>query len=380
MLKDTVFQQILKPITKELISECVSRFRSDYDCESFTTYEHLLTMIYAHLTESKSLRTLGEAINSQKLGMIREIKRSTLSDANSRRSADCFFWILEHLMSLLPKKLRKGLNRFVKILDSSPIQLKGTGYDEWAKAFATNRCQGLKLHVEFDLELNAPTRFATSNPNYNDSSMGQRWPIEANTIYVFDKGCCDFNWWWSINQKGAFFVTRLKKNTAILMQSQKKISSDTILEDGVFKFKNKKPRGGKNNLYQEKLRRIVVIREGKSPLVLVTNMYDCSAEVIAELYKARWEIELFFKWVKQNLKLKKFLGKSANAVKIQLATALIAYLLVQIFKNITEDKRSLYLVLASIKFKLGAIGNKIRYHSPPVYQFSRLSMINREVV
>lgn len=380
MIKDTVFQQILKPITKELINECISRFRSDYDCEKFTTYEHLKTMVYAHLTEIKSLRTLEVVINSQRIGIETKVKRSTLSDANNRRPAACFFWILEHLMSLLPRKLQKGLNKFIKILDSSPIQLKGKGYDDWAKEFATSRCQGLKLHVEYDLQLSSPTRFAISHANFNDSSMGNRWPIEENTIYIFDKGYYDFNWWWSIHQKHAFFVTRLKKNVAIVMEKNQINLNDPILEDGTFKFKNKKPRGGKINLYQDNLRRISVFREGKEPLILVTNLHDVPGEIIAELYKARWSIELFFKWVKQNLKLKKFLGKSANAVKIQLATALIAYLLVQIFKNRYMDNQRLQLVLTWVRYNLHIIDRKRSCHSPPVYQFSRLSLINKEAV
>jgi len=380
MLKDTVFQQILKPITKELINECTLRFRSDYDCEKFTTYEHLQTMIYAHLTEIKSLRTLEVAINSQKIGIKNEIKRSTLSDANNRRPAACFFWLLEHLMSLLPRKLRSGLNKLIKILDSSPIQLKGKGYDEWAKEFATNRCQGLKLHVEYDLELASPTRFAVSHANYNDVTIGQNWHIEPGAIYVFDKGYFDFNWWWSIHQRQAFFVTRLKKNTAIIMKNQRTVESATILEDGVFELKNKQPRGGKVNLYQENLRRISVVRKEKKPLILVTNLHDLPAEIIADLYKARWEIELFFKWVKQNLKLKKFLGQSANAVKIQLATALIAYLLVQLFKNISADHRRLQLVLIWVRYNLHIIDQKANYHSPPVYQFSKLSLVTKEGV
>ncbi len=325
MIKDTVFQQILKPLTPALLEECTHRFRSDYDCEKFLTWHHLQAMIYAHLNEIKSLSALEVAINSQKIGINCEIKRSTLSDANQRRSADCFFWVLQHVITLLPRKLRKNISKVVKILDSSPIQLKGRGYDEWAKEVATNRCQGLKLHVEYDLEIESPTKVAMSYPNYNDSSMGNQWPILSDAVYVFDKGYYDFNWWWSIHQKRSFFVTRLKKNAAILMQENKENISETILEDGAFKFKNKKPKGGKVNLYQDNLRRISVYREGKKPLILVTNLLDVSPEIIAELYKARWEIELFFKWIKQNLKLKKFLGKSENAVKIQIATAIIAY-------------------------------------------------------
>ncbi len=368
MLKDTVFQKLLKPLTKELMGECITRFRSDYDCEQFTTYDHLLTMIYAHLTEIRSLRTLEVAINSQRIGLKSKVKRSTLSDANNRRPFTCFFWIVEQLMSLLPRQLHKGLSKFIKIIDSSPIQLRSQGY-EWAKEFATHHCQGLKLHVEYDLVQGSPTKFAISHPNLNDLTMAQRWLIQANTIYIFDKGYYDFNWWWRIHQSNAFFVTRLKKNVVIVKQSEKGASSETILEDGLFKFKNKNPRGGKTNLYQENLRRISVAREGKNPLILVTNLLDCPAEMIAEFYKARWRIELFFKWIKQNLKLKKFLGKSANAVKIQIATALIAYLLVQLFKNASSDSRRLQLVLVWVRHNLSAACKTI-YRSPPLYQFS----------
>lgn len=375
-MKDTVFQQILKPLTHKLLQECSNRFRSDYHCEKFLTWQHLQTMIYAHLNEIKSLSTLEAAINSQKIGINCKVKRSTLSDANQRRPAECFFWILEQLMYLLPRKLRKNIKKVVKILDSSPIQLKGRGYNEWAKEFATIRNQGLKLHVEYDLEIESPTKVAMSYPNYNDSSMGNRWPILANAVYVFDKGYYDFNWWWSIHQKQSFFVTRLKKNAAIIMQKNEENISETILEDGIFKLKNKKHKGGKINLYKDNLRRVSVYRGKKDPIILVTNMHNVSPEVIAELYKARWEVELFFKWIKQNLKLKKFLGKSENAVKIQIATAMIAFLLVQLFKNNSGDKQRLQLVLVWVRCNLGVVVNKFKNYKPPVYPFLK----QREVV
>ena len=366
-MKDTVFQQILKPLTPELLQECTRRFQSDYDCEKFLTWHHLQTMIYAHLNEIKSLSTLEVAINSQKIGIDCEVKRSTLSDANQRRPAGCFLWILKKLMCFLPRKLRANIRKVVKILDSSPVQLKGRGYNEWAKEFATRRCQGLKLHVEYDLQIESPTRIAMSYPNYNDSSMGNQWPIIPDAVYVFDKGYYDFNWWWSIHQKQAFFVTRLKKNAAIIMQENKVNISETILEDGTFRFKNKRPGGGRVNQYQENLRRVTVYREGKLPLVLVTNLLDVSAEIIAELYKARWEVELFFKWIKQNLKLKKFLGKSENAVKIQIVTAIIAYLLVQIYKNNSGDDRRLQLVLVWVRCNLNIRAPKYQNYTPPIY-------------
>ncbi|HAT1975683.1 TPA: IS4 family transposase [Legionella pneumophila] len=351
-MKDTVFQEIIKPITTDLLKECVTIFKSDYDYEKFKTYEHLQSMLYVHLNQISSLRTLETAINSQDLGLSAKICRSTLSDANRRRKADCFLWILEQLLEMLPKKQKKEFSKIVRVLDSSPIQLKGYGY-EWAKHNATRRCEGLKLHVEYDLGLESPTRVALSFPNFNDSSMGKQWPIETDIIYVFDKGYCDYDWWWSIHQKKAFFVSRLKVNAAISIEQKFETNENSpILEDGLFRFSNPKPRGGKKNLYTSLARRISVQREDKDPLILVTNLLDEPAEMIAQLYKSRWEIELFFKWIKQRLKIKKFLGKSENAVKIQLITAIIAYLLVFLFKNSHNQTTPLYLMLVWIKCNL----------------------------
>lgn len=353
------------------MNDCVKKFNADYHYETFKTREHLQSMVYAQINEIRSLRTLEVALNSQKIGIKTKISRSTLSDANTKRPAQVFFGILEQLMFLLPNRRCKGIKKIVRILDSSPIQLRGKGYDEWAKQYATRHIQGLKLHLEFDLGTKSPTRTAISYANCNDSSMGQRWPLEAEVIYIFDKGYCDFNWWWSIHEKGAYFVTRLKKNTAIVIQRKDKINSETILGDDTFKFKNKKPRGGKTNLYTEDLRRISVRRKKKNPLILVTNLYDMPAEMIAKLYKARWEIELFFKWMKQNLKLKKFLGKSANAVKIQIATALIAFLLVQIFKINTNGQYSLQLVLTWVRHNLHVKMAAVRKQGPPICRLKK---------
>jgi putative transposase len=381
MMKDTVFQLLMKPITENLIKECTKRFRSDHDCVSFNTAAHLQTMIFAHINELRSLRTLEVALNSQPISTLFKVKRSTLSDANCRRSADCFFWILQQLMFLLPRTIRKDINKAVKLLDSTPIKLKGQGYDEWVKQYATAHWQGVKLHVEFDLELECPTKVAMSYANFNDSSMGRRWPVLSDTVYVFDKGYCDYNWWWSIHKKQAYFVTRLKNNAAIVMENVETVVSEVVLEDGMFKLKNKHPRGGKKNLYTSQLRRIVVKREGKKPLVLVTNLFSVPAETIAALYKARWDVELFFKWIKQNLRIKKFFGRSANAVKIQVATALIAYVLVFLFKMNSENKRSLQLLLIWLRFNLSC--NKFTStlkHDPPIYSFKQRFLVSTEGV
>jgi putative transposase len=195
-----------------------------------------------------------------------------------------------------------------------------------------------------------PTGVEMSCANVNDSTVGQSWPIVEDTVYVFDKGYYDFNWWWKIDQNKAFFVTRLKYNVALEVIRSFPVADEKILEDGLFEFKNKNPRGGKKNLYTKPLRRVVVKREGKeTPLILVTNLLDVPAETIGELYKERWGIELFFKWIKQNLRIKKFLGRTENAVKIQIVIALIAYLLLGILKYSVKSELSFHQFLIWVR-------------------------------
>jgi putative transposase len=373
MKECTTFKALLKPLTKNLIEATVKQYNSDNYYKKFKTRDHLIAMIYAQLHEIKSLRDLEVSFNSQRklLSEIhcKKMSRSSLSDANFSRPAECFLWIAEQLMSLLPRKKRKDIKKIVRKIDSSPIQLKGKGY-EWTLANRTLRCQGLKLHLEYDGQLDMPIRAQIRHANTDDCRMGQQWPIEANVIYVFDKGYYDYNWWWSINQKDAFFVTRLKTNAGIKIIKNLPVNNEKILEDTLIQFKNKSPRGGKKNLYVTPLRRVVVKREGKeTPLVIVTNLLDIPAEIIAELYKERWRIELFFKWIKQNLRVKKFLGKSENAVKIQLAIALITYILIGIFKLASKIKLSLHQLLIWIKHNCNIKKRIYRAFKPPEYEF-----------
>lgn len=373
-MKDcTTFEALLKPLTKKLIGAAVNRFEADYYCKTFKTYDQLMAMIYMQLHELKSLRDVEIAFNSRRRERIpgggRWVRRSTLSDANARRPAECFLWIVEQLVTLLPRKKRQAVNKVVKKLDSSPIQLKGKGYEEWTSVNRTLRCQGLKLHIEYDGQITMPTRAKITPANIDDCKMGQSWPITKETIYVFDKGYYDFNWWWDIEEKGAFFVTRLKSNAAINLLEHLPIHHERVVEDSLFEFKHKTPRGGKRNKYIKQLRRVVVTREGKKPLVLVTNLIGIAAEVIGELYKERWGIELFFKWIKQNLKIKKFLGRSENAVKTQIAIALITYLLMGIFKWIANSKLSMHQLLIWIRHNDSLKKKIYKKIKPPDYHF-----------
>ena len=176
-----------------------------------------------------------------------------------------------------------------------------------------------------------------TTPNVNDIEDARKLPIEANATYVFDKGYYDYNWWHDIDQQDAYFVTRFKRNAALGVVKQNPIdpkSKHLVLEDALVIFTNKNPGAGRKNNYKKPIRRVTVRREDKStPIVLVTNDLKRSASEIASLYKSRWDIELFFKWLKQNLKIKTFIGRSENAVRTQIYIALITYLLVGIYQK-----------------------------------------------
>ena len=169
---------------------------------------------------------------------------------------------------------------------------------------------------------------------------------------MFDKGYCDYAWWASIGKQGARFVTRLKSKAAVRVQSTNEVPTEDvqhILSDHVISFAHRSNRGKHRNLYDGTLRRIEVARVDDKPLIIVTNDQEASASQIAQLYKDRWQIELFFKWIKQHLKIKSFLGESKNAVSIQLLTALIAYLLVVLYKTAKALPQTLWEVLAELR-------------------------------
>ena len=189
----------------------------------------------------------------------------------------------------------------------------------------------------YDLKQEIPTFFDFSGAKTSDLEMGKTIDIQKNTTYVFDRAYLNFNWWYEINNAGAFFVTRLKKNNAYSQITELQTTND-IVSSQIISLKSKKTRENtiENKYYGKPLRRIEVKREGKEPLVLVANDFKRSDEEIAELYKQRWQIELFFKWIKQNLKIKKFLDRTENAIKTQICIAMIAFVLIRLMDTLKE--------------------------------------------
>jgi len=359
MYTNTRFCELLKALPKNTFRHCVDQFQSDKHNKGFDSWDHLISMIYAQLSGSRSLRELEVSYNALASHHYHldcgPIKRSTLSDANAKRDAAVFESFCNILLSQAHGRLRRDVKDLLYLLDSSPICLFGRGY-EWTQGRSMPHVPGLKLHLLYAPESMLPCSAKVTRSTVNDLEYGRETEIEPGAKYVFDKGYCDYNWWYRIDQTGAFFVTRLKRNAAVKVCNAYHILENDkafILSDDVIQFKNKHPGGGRINQYMKPLRRIVVHREDHDqPIVIVTNQMQTPAREVAEDYKRRWAIELWFKWIKQNLKIKQFLGRSENAVKIQLLTALITYLLAYIYRKLSGSNQSLYLWIAELKSTL----------------------------
>lgn len=351
------FHALIKGLPSGVIDRIIQAQGADKYSKSFGCRHQLIAMLYAQLAGVSSLRELESGFNSQSrhhyhLGM-GVIRRSTLSDANRQRHPAVFADIARWLMSQACRGLRRDSKELLYLLDSTSISLTGRGFDEWTASTRTRRTQGIKVHVLYAVHEGVPSHQRITAANVNDVEEGRVLPIEAGATYVFDKGYCDYNWWLSITQAGTRFVTRFKYNAALTVEAEKSIAPEvagTILEDHVVRFRYRHSGGQRRNHYEQPLRRIVVMRPDKDrPLVLATNDLESSAEDIARLYKDRWQIELFFKWIKQHLKIKRFLGRSKNAVHIQVLMALITYLLLSLYQAKYELTQSLWLVLAELR-------------------------------
>ena len=336
----TAFGRLLEPLDRRVMARVVAEHNGNHGVgesdNAWTCQRHLKALLFAQLTGLNSLREIAQALAARPEALyhlgLRPPKKSTLSDASAARPAAVFRDLACHLMTDVTRRLRQEGEALVELIDASPIPLRDARFT-WPEA--DNRVRGLKLYVHYDPETECPTCFDLTSPKISDTTLARAITITPGATYVFDKGFADYSWWHSLHEAGAIFVTRLKKNARrrkVRVNTERTEAS--ILADNLLKVGNKTPRGRATNpLYDTTLREVLVEREGKEPLHLITNDLERSAQDIARLYKQRWQIELFFKWIKQNLRIKSFLGTSENAVRIQLYVALIAFLLLRLLKE-----------------------------------------------
>jgi len=354
------FGAVLKGLPRKEFDRAVLRHHADKYCKHFTCWKHLVALVYAQLSGASSLRVLELSFNShvQAHGALQAgiIHRTTLADANEKRSTVVFDEMAAWLIGQVSRKVHREAKSLTYLLDSTSLTLKGREFDRWTLATRTRNTQGIKLHVLLNLPAKAPQWYSFSSANVNDVDKAAFVPLEPEALYVFDKGYCNYNWWKRIDDVGARFVTRFKNNAALILQEVRPIpveERDVVVRDEIVRFKRKRPSGKRINHYDKPLRCVTVHRPDKaSNLVLATNDLDSSASDIAQRYKERWQIELFFKWIKQHLKIKNFFGRSSNAVRLQIVTALIAYLLIVLYRQAQCRAHTLWESLSIISASL----------------------------
>lgn len=331
---DSIFASLLKPIDRRQFQKIVDGHDGDAYDKSFRSWDHLVALIYAQLAGVQSLRALESGFNANSqhhyhLGTA-EFSRSTLSDANARRPAGIFAQLFATLAASADRKTRREGAEMVRLIDSSPVPLgKLCKWTTW-----NGRIRGMKLHVVYDPLADVPSCVEVTPANINDVEVGARTPITAGTTYVFDKGYCRFDWWKKINDCGAFFVTRAKVNMRLRASRRRPLRKRKgdgfkVLADDEVVLASKG-----NARLPMPLRRIKIRRDNGGVITLITNDLQRSAVEIAALYKSRWQIELLFRWIKQHLDIRKFLGVNENAVRLQVLAAMIAYLLLRIAARI----------------------------------------------
>jgi IS4 transposase len=327
---NTVFRDILKLVPWAEFDKLVKNHGSDDLVRSFTTKRQLLALLYGQLSGASSLREIEASMTSHRGRLYhaggRAPARSTFADANRTRNPVVFSGLFMHMLGMTTRGLRRKLGDAVRLIDSTGLHLAGAGTN-WAR-FSADVC-GAKAHVIYDPELGCPIYHMITAATVNDITAAKAMPIEAGATYVFDLGYYDYGWWASLDEAGCRIVTRFKKNTPLHAAKSLPVEPATgILSDRIGFLPGRQAKNRKNPM-QGAVREIVVAMETGGTLRILSNDLDAPAKEIADLYKQRWQIELFFRVMKQTLKITHFIGRSENAVRIQIAIALIAFLLLR---------------------------------------------------
>jgi hypothetical protein len=342
--KNSVFHGLLNYLDWKEFDRLVEKYGGDHRVRRLSMKSQFIALMYGQLSGSHSLRDIETALASHEVRLYhvgaKLPARSTLADANSSRPWQVFAEFFERTMKQAHPGLRRKIAKQVRLIDSTKLKLSDLSAD-WAR-FSKN-FSGAKLHIVYDPNESCPVTARITPDNVNDITAAQTLEIEPGATYVFDLAYYHFTWWQAFNEQGCHFVTRLKVNAKLSYDSDLPIKEGTdIVSDRLCHLAERISKG-RPNPFQSPVREICLRRENGKILRFVTNNLKASAEEIAALYKQRWQIELFFKWIKQHLKIKHFLGTSENAVRIQIFVALIAYLVLKMAHkvNITVAQSAL---------------------------------------
>ena len=377
--------QILKTVPRAEFEQLVSKHRSERHARGFTSWQQLVSMVFCHLGKAQSLREIEHGLRSAE-GKLNHLgievpARSTLSYANQHRSwkvyQDLFYAVLNRCSQAKPGRHKLRFRNPLLSIDSTTVELVSQMFD-WAKYGKSKGA--IKLHLMLDHDGLLPQYAVVTDGQSADVTIGRKMPMEAGSVIVFDRGYIDYPWFDSLTKRGVHFVTRLKKNAHFKVVEERPVPrSRTVVRDQVVDVFN--VHLVRRRAYKEiRLRRIEVVdpQDGKT-LVIYSNLLHFGATTIAAIYKERWQIELFFKALKQNLKIKTFIGTSANAIHIQLWTALIAMVIVRYLKLKSCCEVSLANLFAMLRFHLFShrdlwswLQAPFDHHDPPPIQLTLL--------
>jgi len=352
-----IFAQLMDFAPRYEFRRCVERYRGDYKSQRFSCWDQFLTMAFAQLTYRESLRDIEACLRARStklyhMGIRSRVSRNTLAHANQVRD-----WrIYADFAQVLIKTARElyanepfgvDLMHAIYALDSTVVDLCLSLFP-WAQF--RRRKSAVKLHTLLDLRGNIPTVVIITGGSVHDARIMDELIWEAGAVYLLDRGYLHFRRLFRIHQSGAFFVTRSRQRLDCQRHCSAPVDKQTGLRcDQIISLNNRVPRRD----YPERLRRIgYVDPDTRKRLVFLTNNTLLSAFTIAETYRCRWQVELFFRWIKQHLRIKSFYGTSENAVKTQIWTALSVYLLVAIIKKRLNLNRSLFSILQILSVSL----------------------------
>ena len=328
---NSVFHGLLKHVPWDRFDGLVEGHGADARVRRLSTKSQFVALLYGQLSGAVSLREIvtGLASHAARLYHLgaEPVRRSTLSDANAHRPDAVFSELLAIMMKQAHRGLRRKLAETTYLIDATSVRLSQRSAD-WAR-FSAGVC-GAKVHVIYDADADRPIYAAVSAANVNDITTAHLMPVEPGATYVFDLGYYDYAWWAELDAAGCRIVTRFKSNTRLdVVQEFAVEKASNILSDRIGFLPTRQARNRRNPM-QDAVREVRITTNTGKVLRILSNDLDASAEEIADLYRRRWAIELFFRWIKQTLKISRFIGTSENAVRVQIAVALIAFLLLRL--------------------------------------------------
>ena len=353
----TVFAQLLAHLPRHEFRRAVSRYQGNYRVRSFSCWDQFIAMAFAQLSGRESLRDIEACLSSHReklyhVGMRGKISRSTLADTNERRDFRIYEEVGYSLIRIAQKlyqseELAVELDRSLYALDSTTIDLCLSLFP-WATFRKTKAA--VKMHTLLDLRGSIPTFVGLTSGAVHDVHFLDVVPLEEESVVTMDRGYLDFERLYAVHRLPAFFVIRAKRNLRFRRLSSSPVDKTCgVRVDQIIALMGTKSRQD----YPESLRRVAFYDgENHRRLVFLTNLFTVSPKTVADIYKQRWKVELFFKWIKGHLRIKSFYGTSANAVKTQVWVAIIVYLLVAIAKKRLKLQPSLHTLLQIVEVNL----------------------------